>query len=175
MIGYQIEISVLKVRKQILQKQGKGEKRLVYIIILLALFIGDGIIKYLVENLIDQKERIPILGGKLFLTKYHNFGAFLNLGEKKKELVKLTAAVVTLLCLLLFIVTLGRHGKRLLKWALSLLLGGAFSNMCDRLTRGYVVDYFGFRVKNKRLRNVIFNISDFGIMIGAVLLVIAAR
>jgi len=47
--------------------------------------------------------------------------------------------------------------------------------MCDRLTRGYVVDYFGFRVKNKRLRNVIFNISDFGIMIGAVLLVIAAR
>ena len=87
MIGYQIEISVLKVRKQILQKQGKGEKSLVYIIILLTLFIGDGIIKYLVENLIDQKERIPILGGKLFLTKYHNFGAFLNLGEKKKELV----------------------------------------------------------------------------------------
>ena len=46
------------------------------------------------------------------MTKYHNFGAFLNLGEKKKELVKLTAAVITLLCLLLFIVTLGRHGKR---------------------------------------------------------------
>ena len=134
MIGYQIDISALKVRKQILQKQGKGEKSLVYIIILLTLFIGDGIIKYLVENLIDQKERIPILGGKLFLTKYHNFGAFLNLGEKKKELVKLTAAVTTLLCLLLFIVTLGRHGKRLLNRALSLLLGGAFSNMCDRLT-----------------------------------------
>ena len=115
MIGYQIDISALKVRKQILQKQGKGEKSLIYIIILLTLFIGDGIIKYLVENLIDQQERIPILGGKLFLTKYHNFGAFLNLGEKKKELVKLTAAVITLLCLLLFIVTLGRHGKRLLK------------------------------------------------------------
>lgn len=157
------------------KRRKKERKYLVYVLMLLGLFIGDGIIKYLVENLIDQKERIPILGGKLFLTKYHNFGAFLNLGEKKKELVKLTAAVITLLCLLLFIVTLGRHGKRLLKWALSLLLGGAFSNMCDRLTRGYVVDYFGFQVKNKRLRNIIFNISDFAIMIGAALLAIYAR
>ena len=92
------------------------------------------------------------------MTKYHNFGAFLNLGEKKKGAGETDSTVITLLCLLLFIVTLGRHGKRLLKWALSLLLGGAFSNICDRLTRGYVVDYFGFRVKNKRLRNVIFNV-----------------
>ena len=84
MIGYQIDISALKVRKQILQKQGKGEKSLVYIIILLTLFIGDGIIKYLVENLIDQKERIPILGGKLFLTKDHNFRGFFIYKKRQK-------------------------------------------------------------------------------------------
>ena len=44
--------------------------------------------------------------------------------------------------------------------------------MCDRLTRGYVVDYFGFRVKNKRLRNVIFNVSDLGISGGLSLVVV---
>ena len=66
MIGYHLDISSFKVWIQFLLNQGNVEKSFVNVIILLTLFIGDGIIKYLVENLIDQKERIPILGGKLF-------------------------------------------------------------------------------------------------------------
>ena len=50
-----------------------------------------------------------------------------------------------------------------------MLLGGAVSNTCDRMTRGYVVDYLGFNVKSKKLSNIIFNLSDFFIMAGALL------
>ncbi|MDE7359775.1 MAG: signal peptidase II, partial [Lachnospiraceae bacterium] len=58
------------------------------------------------------------------------------------------------------------------KAGLALLLGGAYSNTYDRLTRKYVVDYVSFPVKNRRIRRIVFNISDFCIMIGALLLVL---
>jgi len=54
-----------------------------------------------------------------------------------------------------------------LKMSMALLLGGAYSNLYDRMKREYVVDYFGFNVKNQKLRSIVFNISDFCIMIGA--------
>ena len=60
----------------------------------------------------------------------------------------------------------------MMKFGLSLLLGGAFSNTYDRLKRGYVVDYFRVNVPVKRIRKLIFNISDFCIMIGALLIVL---
>ena len=54
------------------------------------------------------------------------------------------------------------------------MLGGAFSNTYDRLKRKYVVDYVSFPVKNEKIRNVVFNISDFCIMIGALLMVLGS-
>ena len=57
----------------------------------------------------------------------------------------------------------------MLKAGLSLLVGGAFSNTYDRLKRKYVVDYISFGVKWKGLRKVVFNVSDFCIIIGALL------
>ena len=71
-----------------------------------------------------------------------------------------------------FVCSLGQKGNRLLRLGLSLLLGGAFSNTYDRLRRRYVVDYLTFNVRWKPLRRVVFNLSDFCIMIGALLVVI---
>ncbi|HJA92944.1 MAG TPA: signal peptidase II, partial [Candidatus Eisenbergiella merdipullorum] len=62
------------------------------------------------------------------------------------------------------------HGCAALKTGLSLLLGGAWSNTYDRLKRKYVVDYFSLNVKWKPLRQIIFNISDFCILIGALII-----
>ncbi|MCI8789255.1 MAG: signal peptidase II [Lachnospiraceae bacterium] len=45
--------------------------------------------------------------------------------------------------------------------------GGAFSNTYDRWKRRYVVDYLTFNVRWKPLGRVVFNLSDFCIMIGA--------
>ncbi|MDE7258820.1 MAG: signal peptidase II, partial [Lachnospiraceae bacterium] len=44
----------------------------------------------------------------------------------------------------------------------------------DRLVRKYVVDYVSFPVKNQKIRNIVFNISDFCIMIGALLMVLGS-
>ena len=57
------------------------------------------------------------------------------------------------------------------KLGLSLLLGGALSNLIDRYQRGYVVDYFSFNF-GKRLKHIIFNIADMFVFLGGILLVI---
>lgn len=146
---------------------------MIYIGIMVAIVAVEAVIKQVREQNGSFGEHKPILAGKLYLTKYHNRGAFLNLGQKRPEFVKGLSAGLCLACTLLFILTLGTKGKRLLKAGLSVLLGGAFSNTYDRMVRGYVVDYFGFRIGNERFKNIVFNISDFCIMIGAAVCVAA--
>ena len=145
---------------------------MVFVVVAGIIFLLDTIIKFVMEKKMQEHVRVPIFGGRLFLTKHHNQGAFLSLGEKRFAVIRLVSIVLTVLCVLVFLVTLGKHGQLLMKTGMTMLLGGAFSNTCDRLTRHYVVDYFGFNVKNERFRNIIFNISDFFIMIGAMLVVI---
>ena len=81
---------------------------------------------------------------------------------------------LTLGLTVLFVLTFSCKGSKMLKAGLSLLLGGAYSNTYDRLVRKYVVDYVSFPVKNEKIRNVVFNISDFCIMIGALLMVLGS-
>lgn len=69
----------------------------------------------------------------------------------------------------LFVGSFTMMGSGLLKWGLTVMLGGAYSNTYDRIRRKYVVDYVSFNVPFKKLRQVVFNISDFCIMIGALL------
>lgn len=143
---------------------------MVYVMIIGSLFLCEWFIKNMTEAWGKEKEQKDIWGGRLYLTKYHNKGAFLNLGEKKKELIAVISVLLTVFCLLLFLFSFFQKGNALLKGGLSLLLGGAFSNTYDRLKRKYVVDYFGFRIKGfPGLSKVVFNLSDFFILTGAML------
>ena len=96
----------------------------------------------------------PICKGKLLLRRYHNKGAFLNLGEKNPQLVAAISVGMTVFALLLFISTFSFLGKGMLRWGLTMLLGGAFSNTYDRLKRKYVVDYVSFNVPWEAFRKI---------------------
>ena len=85
----------------------------------------------------------------------------------------LLSVPMTAMLTVFFILTLGTAGKGALKWGLTLLLGGAYSNTYDRLFRKYVVDYVSFNVPCG-LRKVIFNIGDFAIMAGSLFVLIAS-
>ena len=115
----------------------------------------------------------PICRGKLLLRRYHNRGAFLNLGEKNSQLVAAISVGMTVLAGLFFLSTFSFLGKGMLRWGLTMLLGGAFSNTYDRLKRKYVVDYVSFNVPWEAFRKIVFNIGDFAIMIGALVSVLS--
>lgn len=148
------------------------------ILVVFGIFLGDLAIKNYVEKYIpasgNNRREKELLGGKLLLRRHHNKGAMLNLGTKRSAAVKWVSVCLAIVLTAVFLFSLGRRGNHLLRAGLALLLGGAFSNTYDRLKRGFVVDYVSFGVKWKPLRSVVFNISDFCIIIGAFLSVIGA-
>ena len=145
-------------------------------VLAMAVFVIDLLIKNHVESMetTGEGQEKPILGGRILLRRHHNQGAFLNVGERRRGLMTMLSLALTLGATVLFLVTFTYRGSGILKAGLALLLGGAYSNTYDRLMRKYVVDYVSFPVKNKKIRNIVFNISDFCIMIGALLMVIGS-
>lgn len=143
-----------------------------YILTILAIFTGELFWKNHVEKEIPEGSSKKALRNAIILTKHHNRGAALNTGEKRPAVIKWISVVFTGAATVLFVCSFGLAGKRLLKAGLSLLLGGAFSNTYDRLKRGYVVDYFRLNIPVKCIRRLIFNLSDFCIMLGAMLVVL---
>lgn len=150
------------------------------LLLVAAIFFGDLWIKNRIEKntFFGNRESVggerKLLGGKLLLRKHHNKGAVLNVGEKNQAVVAGISVIMTMVLLAVFILSLGQRGNGILRLGLALILGGAFSNTYDRLKRKYVVDYVSFGVKWKRLRRVVFNISDFSIIIGALVSALAA-
>ena len=146
-----------------------------YILMILTIFTGELFCKEHVEREIPEGSSKKALRNTVILTKHHNYGAAFNTGERRPGIVKGISVLLTVLAAIFFIFSFGTVGKGMLKFGLSLLLGGAFSNTYDRLRRGYVVDYFRLNVPAKRIWNLIFNISDFCIVIGAVLVVLGEQ
>ncbi len=136
------------------------------------IFLLDLMLKNRIEKTMDEGGEIPFCKGRVLIRRYHNKGAFLDLGEKKQGVVAGLSLFLTLCMTVVFLATVTFRGNSTLKAGLAFLLGGAYSNTYDRLTRKYVVDYISFPVKNKRFCRIVFNLADFCIVIGALLLVI---
>lgn len=145
-----------------------------FILLVIIIIFGEWRLKSYFEAVYDFKKQKLIFKDSIRLRKYHNFGAFLNIMEKKKKLLHAISIIFTTVIALFFLITLSRKGNRVLKFGLSLLLGGAFSNTYDRLTREYVVDYFSFCSPWKWLNQIVFNISDFCIIIGTLIVTLNA-
>ncbi len=137
------------------------------------IFSLDLLLKNQIEKKLEEGEIKPFCNGRLLIRKYHNTGAFLDMGAKKQGAVACLSLLLTLCMTMLFLSTFTFRGNSALKAGLAFLLGGAYSNTYDRLVRKYVVDYVSFPVRNPRIRRIVFNISDFCILIGALLMTYA--
>ncbi|MDD7114111.1 MAG: signal peptidase II [Lachnospiraceae bacterium] len=100
-----------------------------------------------------------------------NGGAASGIFSEHKTVLKIvTGGILTVLCF-----CLGKEYRRKSFSAyglgLTLVLGGGLSNWIDRLRKGTVTDYVRFsKCPVKALRKLVFNISDFCILIGGILL-----
>ncbi len=138
---------------------------MIFLILAVTIFITDYFIKDYIEKNKKLQEEETILNGKIIITKYHNKGAILNFLENKKEAVVSISGILFGMILMFFVILLPQRRKEVLKFAMACILGGAASNLYDRVKRGYVVDYFSFSF----LKKVIFNISDLFIFLGCFL------
>ena len=142
----------------------------------IGIVIGIVGIEWFLKAHFDKKlkfgETIEIGKGKIILKKYYNKGAALDSFETyPKQLLLVTGGMIGVI-LYLWKKAIGMQGEYVRKIAFSLLLGGAISNLLDRLTKHYVVDYFSFSWK--KIRHIVFNIADFCVFIGSFLFLIAS-
>ena len=61
-------------------------------------------------------------------------------------------------------------GQNLVRWALTLVLGGAIGNLIDRVRLGFVVDFIDWHYKTHHWPT--FNIADVAISVGVGLLIL---
>ena len=134
----------------------------------------DITVKSCIEGCMTREEERTACGGKVILRKVYNKGFSLNLLDDKPEAVKYASAYTTVILTIIQLVTLMRKKQGLKKAGLSLMTAGAWSNTFDRWVRGYVIDYLGFQTKWEKITRITYNLGDFFIAAGGLLLVISS-
>ena len=117
---------------------------MIYVLMTLLIFAGDSFLKRYFEAKPDDFQK-KTLGGHVLLRKSHNRGAMLNFMQDRQQMVAGFSMGITACLAGVYASLLKKKGRRLKKTGLAFLVGGACSNVVDRLRRGYVVDYFSFR------------------------------
>ncbi|MBU2102075.1 MAG: signal peptidase II [Candidatus Omnitrophota bacterium] len=107
-------------------------------------------------------ESIPLVPNILHCTVVFNTGAAFGILQGKTTAL----AYTTIFFIILFLNFIKREGKGHLLFTIAcgLIIGGALSNLFDRLVFGFVIDYIDIRVWP------VFNLSDSCISVGAALL-----
>ena len=155
-----------------------------------AVFIADQLTKWLVLNLMEVGDRIPIVPGLFDIVHFRNTGAAFGLFSSMPEAVRtpffyVVAAVATILLAFLYR-TLGDR-ERLMPAALSLVFGGIAGNILDRLRHGSVVDFLSLHAGDAVVTGKVFgihyrfplewpafNIADAAITAAMILIVVSA-
>lgn len=127
----------------------------------------DQLSKWVVVRSLDYRETwvpIPLLEGIFDLTYTRNTGAAFGLAQEAGNIFLVVAVAVCVL--IIYYYRRLPKGYFLVRFALGLEMGGALGNALDRITRGYVVDFFHLHGWP------IFNIADSVIVLGVVILIV---
>jgi signal peptidase II len=147
--------------------------QVLYVTIACVIFLGDQGTKALVERSIPEHAVVPILPHCLNLTHIRNAGAAFGLFSDSPAAWKtalLTVVSVALLATVVGIVWRSRYLHWELGVGLALILGGALSNLLDRIRIGRVVDFVDVYFRSYHWPA--FNLADSAIVVGAGFLVL---
>jgi len=109
-------------------------------------------------------ESLPIIHNIFHLTYVQNTGAAFGLLRGARFFL-IGISIAVFIAIIIYVWN-RRPDNPWIQLALGSILGGSLSNLLDRLLRGYVIDYFDFRVWP------VFNVADAMINIGVAAIVI---
>jgi signal peptidase II len=144
-----------------------------YVLLALVIMAGDQATKALVERSIPEHAVIPILPHFLNFVHSKNPGAAFGLFSNSPAFWKTALLVVVSAALLVFVVVLVWRSKQLPRESgvgLAMILGGALSNLADRIRFGRVVDFIDVYVQGYHWPS--FNLADSAIVVGAGFLIV---
>lgn len=151
----------------------KTLSRALYAAIAGMVFLGDQVTKAMVEERIPEHAVIPIIPKFLNLTHAKNTGVAFGLFSDSPAPWKTGLLILVSVALLVTVVAIVWRSRRL-PWesgiGLALILGGALSNLVDRVRAGRVVDFVDVYVRSYHWPA--FNLADSAIVVGAGFLII---
>jgi signal peptidase II len=133
----------------------------------------DQITKYLIHHSMRLHESIPVVNGFFAITYIRNpgaaFGFLAEMGDQFRFYFFVTVSVAALIFLVIFFYRTPREDL-LAQIGISLVVGGAFGNLIDRLRLGEVIDFLDFFVGPYHWPA--FNVADSAISIGLAILIL---
>jgi len=153
--------------------RGSRLQRVLWLAIAGAVFVLDQVTKAAVDRLIPERTTVPVIPHFLNLIHTKNAGAVFGLFSDSPAPWK-TALLIIVSSLLLAMVIVVMWRNQQLRWetgvGLALILGGALSNLVDRIRFGRVVDFIDVYFRGYHWYT--FNLADASIVVGAIFLVI---
>ena len=145
---------------------------MIYVLLILLLAAGDLGLKWMIDR--QKPENFPrVLAhsrGRIVLHQHHNPGFPFGFLQKYGAMVRTVPLIVISVLGGALVCLIPQKGKTARKLGIAVIIGGALSNLCDRFTKHYVVDYFSFQFGP--LRRVIFNLGDLFVFLGSGILMV---
>lgn len=133
--------------------------------IVVAVIVFDRVVKHLVVANLELWETVPVIENVFHITYVQNRGAAFSMWEEQWIILQaLPLLVIAAGLALLFFKR--KSWDKLMLTAIAFICGGGLGNLFDRMSIGYVVDLFDFRVFP------VFNIADIFICIGCGLMIL---
>ena len=139
---------------------------LTFFITTVLLIAADVFSKLAAVRFLKDIDTFPIINNVFHLTFCRNTGAAFSLLSGNTGILALIS--VLMIAVIIAYIIVKKPTSRLLLSALSLIVAGGTGNIIDRVLRGYVIDFFDFRLINF----AIFNVADVFVCVGVVLLAV---
>jgi signal peptidase II len=146
-----------------------------YYLYALVVLILDQVTKWIIVHKLALYETRSVIGDFFQITSHRNRGAAFSILQGQRWFF-IVITIVVVIGIVWYLQKMRRERRKLMCFALSLLLGGAIGNFADRALFGEVVDFLQFNFhfswfgKEIYYTYPIFNIADSAIVIGVILI-----
>jgi signal peptidase II len=142
--------------------------RLRYFVLSFFVVVLDQATKWLTKKYMMLSESRQVLGDFLRYTYIENPGMAFGIQIGNRTLFTIFSVAASIVIFAYLLKT--RGDRKVVKWSLSLVLGGAIGNLIDRVFRGSVVDFIDVGIGE--LRWPVFNVADSAVTVGMIILLV---
>lgn len=138
------------------------------VIILVVMASVDIAVKNYIEKNYTYTDEKKIMAGLVTVRRSSNKGAFLGLLKNCRKILKAVTGILIAVLFIIYAVSFVMKKGMGVKAGIAFILAGAVSNEYDRIKKGSVTDYFSINLPF--IKHIVFNIGDFSIFVGVILL-----
>jgi len=156
-----------------LAREARAGRRWVEVGIAASIVVLDQVTKAVIRRQFELHDSVTVIPGVFNLTRVHNTGAafgLLNTADFALKTVLLALVSTAALAGVALYAAMLPPAQWLARLGLAFILGGAAGNLIDRVTAGYVVDFFDFYWRNWHFWA--FNVADAAITVGVCLMIL---